>query len=50
MRYQAFTTPWFDYLIVSQQEMREILDGTGWAIGRILESNDGIYTAIIERE
>jgi SAM-dependent methyltransferase len=50
VRYKKFKTPWFDYLIVSPDEMREILDGTGWAIKRIFPSSSGLYTAVIEKE
>jgi SAM-dependent methyltransferase len=41
--------PWFDYLIVSPDEMATILEGTGWRIRRLLEeSGSGYYVAILE--
>jgi SAM-dependent methyltransferase len=46
VRYRAQATPWFDYLMVSQAELRGLLDGTGWQLERVLESGD-IYIAII---
>jgi SAM-dependent methyltransferase len=49
IRYKKFATPWFDYLLVSKQEMNDILDGTGWAVKRFLESQSPTYIAIIEK-
>lgn len=50
VRYKEFKTPWFDYLIVSPDEMRRILDGTGWAVKKIFPSSGAVYTAVIEKE
>jgi hypothetical protein len=47
VRYRKFVTPWFDYLLVSQQEMRNTLKGTGWVLKHILPSRTGPYIAII---
>ncbi len=49
VRYRDMATPWFDYLLVSKKEMREILDGTGWSIRRFFSSKNTPYIAIIER-
>jgi hypothetical protein len=49
VRYRNYVTPWFDYLLVSEREMRDILRGTGWAIGRTFSSKTGAYIAIIEK-
>ena len=49
-RYKRFVTPWFDYLMVSPEEMAALVDGTGW---RVTKQYGGagarVYTAIIER-
>ena len=52
IRYKDSATPWFDYLLVSEKEMREIMDGTGWRVGRILRSKEGDlrYIAVLEKE
>lgn len=51
VRYKKITGPWFDYLMVSPDEMRQILNGTGWRVHKTLSrGNDGLYTAIIEKE
>jgi hypothetical protein len=31
-RYKRFATPWFDYLMVSPQELETIVNGTGWRV------------------
>jgi SAM-dependent methyltransferase len=49
VRFREHTTPWFDYLMVSRSELAQILSGTGWTTGRILESED-TYIAVIEKE
>ena len=48
-RYRDLVGPWFDYLIVSSDEMATVLEGTGWRIRRLLEqSGSGYYVAILE--
>lgn len=50
IRYRSFATPWFDYLLASKREMKQILKGTGWKVGRFFSSKKGpAYIAIIER-
>lgn len=50
VRYKKYVTPWFDYLIVSRNEMKEIFKDTGWRIGRFIDSKWSYYMAIIEKE
>jgi hypothetical protein len=49
IRYKNHKGKWFDYLLVSKQEMENIVSGTGWKIERFLDSTDapGVYIAII---
>lgn len=47
--YRTYATPWFDYLMVSQEEMEEILDNTGWGVTEFLESDTPAYIAVIEK-
>jgi SAM-dependent methyltransferase len=49
VRYRDLATPWFDYLLVSKNEMRGILDGTGWSARQFFSSKSTPYIAIIER-
>ena len=48
VRYRELATPWFDYLMVSQGELADLLDDTGWSIGHVFESED-TYVAVIEK-
>jgi SAM-dependent methyltransferase len=48
VRYRDQATPWFDYLMVSQEELEALLDGTGWQLDRVLESED-TYVAVIDK-
>ena len=48
IRHRRYATPWFDYLIVSPEEMEELVAGTGWRVARFLEGDAGLYAAVIE--
>ena len=50
VRYRDLATPYFDYLMVSKDEMRRIVDGTGWQIARFIDSPGSIYIAVLEKE
>jgi len=50
MRYRSLATPWFDYLLASKKEMKEILKRTGWRAKRFFSSKGRSYIAIIQRE
>jgi len=50
IHYQQYLTPWFDYLLVSKDEMRRIVAGTGWEIARFFESGSTSYVAVLEKE
>ncbi len=50
IRYLNYIGLWFDYLIVSQAEMQEILAGTGWQVTQFIESEGSMYTAVIEKK
>jgi hypothetical protein len=49
VRFQDVATPWFDYMFLSEAELREVLDGTGWRLFRVLEG-ERTYVAVIEKE
>lgn len=48
VRYRTLIGPWFDYLIVSPDEMAEIVDGTGWRISRLVQDEGSSYVAVLE--
>ena len=49
VRYKNYKGRWYDYLLVSKEEMEKIVNGTGWKIDRFIDSTDapGVYIAII---
>jgi SAM-dependent methyltransferase len=49
IRHQNIVGAWFDYLLVSQEEMKGILSGTGWELAKILPDKGPGYTAIITK-
>ena len=49
IRFEGYISKWFDWLMVSKEEMVEILNGTGWKVKEFIESEDAQYTAIIEK-
>jgi SAM-dependent methyltransferase len=48
VRYGRAATPWFEYLMVSREELVDILAATGWRLARTIDSDD-IYVAVIDR-
>jgi SAM-dependent methyltransferase len=50
VRYRNYATPWFDYLFVSREELRGLLEGTGWVVERLIDSADARYIAILAKE
>jgi SAM-dependent methyltransferase len=49
IRFCEIKGPWFDYLLVSPREMRDILAGTGWRLDKILRSDTPAYVAVISK-
>lgn len=53
IRFMQYATPWYDYLIVSKDEMKDILSGTGWMVKEFINADDfknnGEYMAIIQK-
>jgi hypothetical protein len=49
MRFKRYVTPWLDLLMVSEDEMRRIVDGTGWRLSETIDAEHGQYFAILER-
>lgn len=48
-RYRTYATSWFDYLIISKEEMLNILDGTDWKVNKFIESDSSMHIAIIDK-
>ena len=47
VRYQRHVGTWFDYLLVSKRELKEILKNTGWEIKRFLDGDTGQYIMVL---
>lgn len=50
IRFEKYVTDWFDYLIISKGEMKQILERTGWKIKRFIDSDSAQYIAIIHKQ
>jgi SAM-dependent methyltransferase len=50
IRYRHLHTPYLDYLMVSQDEMKQIVAGTGWQIRQVFSSEHTNYIAVLEKE
>lgn len=50
VRYQGYKGKWFDLLLVSKEEMEQILSNTGWKVRKFLDKGASNYTAIIKKE
>ena len=50
VRYRKCATPWLDYLLVSKDEMTELLKDAGWSVWKFLDSNGPGYIAVIRKE
>ena len=49
IRCEKYKGRWFDYLMVSKEEMVQILSSTGWKIKELLDTGDPYYIAIIKK-
>jgi SAM-dependent methyltransferase len=49
IRHQSYATPWFDYLLVSPEEMAELAEGTGWDLRRVIDEGEQVYVGVLER-
>lgn len=50
IRYRKYATPWFDYLLASKEEMKEIIEGTGWKAREFIDSEGSSYIVVMEKE
>jgi SAM-dependent methyltransferase len=49
VRYQTLIGEWFDYLKVSRDEMRSVVECTGWRVARFVPETGKVYAGILER-
>ena len=50
VRYQRHVGSWFDYLLVSKDELKNILQNTGWEVKRFLDGKDGQYIMVLGKQ
>jgi hypothetical protein len=50
IRHGDLIGPWFDYLLASKKEVKQIVEGAGWKISRFIESRGPGYAAVIEKQ
>ncbi len=48
--FRKFRSRWFDYLFVSEDELRRILKDTGWRLREAVLSDGPTYIAVIEKQ
>jgi hypothetical protein len=49
VRFRKYVGKWFDYLMVSKNEVKEILKTTGWKVKEFIDSEDSQYVAVMEK-
>ena len=49
IRYKTHKTPWFDYLLVSEAELPDVLNGSGWRVAEVLRTDSAAYTMILRK-
>lgn len=49
VRYKRYVTPWIDLLMVSKEELQEIVNGTGWTSSDTIDDERGLYVAVLEK-
>ena len=49
IRHGHSTTPWFDYLLASPEEMAQLAKGTGWELADVIDEGEHVYVGVLER-
>lgn len=47
-RYRDLVGPWFEYLIVSPDEMADIVESTGWQLRRVVRDEGSYFVAVLD--
>lgn len=50
VRYKKYMSDWFEYLLVSRNEMQQLLKGSGWKVKQFIDSKGPSYMVIIQKE
>jgi SAM-dependent methyltransferase len=49
LRYRHLTSPWMNWLFLAPRELEQLLDGTGWYVGRLIQDGPR-YAAVIDKD
>lgn len=49
VRYKRHATDWFDYLHVSPEEMREVVEPTAWTVTEVVDGEDAGFVGVLEK-
>ncbi len=49
IRYRQYATPWFDYLLVSPDEMAALAESAGWRLAEVVRDSGPLYVGILEK-
>ena len=50
VRFKDVVGSWFDYLLVSKEELEKILAGTGWEVERFIDGDTGQYIMVLRKQ
>jgi SAM-dependent methyltransferase len=51
LRYRTLRSPWFNYLMVSPDELRQLAEGTPWRVEELIgDPEQGLYIAVLGKE
>jgi SAM-dependent methyltransferase len=50
IRHATVIGPWFDYLLASKAEVKQIINGTEWRIKKFIDSKGPTYAMILEKD
>ena len=49
IKYKNETGDWFSILMISPQKLKNLARGTGWVVSTIVEGDNGLYGALLEK-
>ena len=50
IRFEKTVGKWFDWMMVSKEEMNALLEGTGWETSQYIDSENSRYIAVIQKK
>ena len=50
IRYREFRTRWFDLLMASKEDTKEIVQGSGWRVKKFIDGKGSYYGVVLQKE